>query len=66
MVVGNMSASVGPQGGPRPPAAPRRAAPPAMPDAPDLSHLTEEERSIIMAVMARQKDEEEKERAMLK
>ncbi|XP_030290988.1 regulating synaptic membrane exocytosis protein 1 isoform X9 [Sparus aurata] len=56
-----MSASVGPQGGPRPP-----TAPPSMPDIPDLSHLTEEERKIIMAVMARQKEEEDKEQAMLK
>ncbi|XP_041838496.1 regulating synaptic membrane exocytosis protein 1 isoform X13 [Melanotaenia boesemani] len=56
-----MSASVGPQGGPRPP-----TVPPTMPDLPDLSHLTEEERKIIMAVMARQKEEEEKEQAMLK
>ncbi|XP_074487097.1 regulating synaptic membrane exocytosis protein 1-like isoform X24 [Sebastes fasciatus] len=56
-----MSASVGPQGGPRPP-----TAPPAMPDLPDLSHLTEEERKIIMGVMARQKEEEDKEQAMLK
>ncbi|XP_051939792.1 regulating synaptic membrane exocytosis protein 1 isoform X3 [Hippocampus zosterae] len=56
-----MSASVGPQSGPRPP-----TVPPSMPDLPDLSHLTEEERKIIMAVMARQKEEEEKERAMLK
>ncbi|XP_032382738.1 regulating synaptic membrane exocytosis protein 1 isoform X18 [Etheostoma spectabile] len=56
-----MSASVGPQGGPRPP-----TAPPSMPDLPDLSHLTEEERKIIMAVMARQKEEEDKEQAMLK
>uniref|UniRef100_A0A7N6AN57 Regulating synaptic membrane exocytosis 1 n=1 Tax=Anabas testudineus TaxID=64144 RepID=A0A7N6AN57_ANATE len=55
-----MSASVGPQGGPRPP-----TVPPSMPDLPDLSHLTEEERKIIMAVMARQKEEEEKEQAML-
>ncbi|KAM6939976.1 LOW QUALITY PROTEIN: regulating synaptic membrane exocytosis protein 1-like [Xenentodon cancila] len=56
-----MSVSVGPQGGPRPP-----TAPPSMSDLPDLSHLTEEERKIIMAVMARQKEEEEKEQAMLK
>uniref|UniRef100_A0A3Q3FTX2 Regulating synaptic membrane exocytosis 1 n=1 Tax=Labrus bergylta TaxID=56723 RepID=A0A3Q3FTX2_9LABR len=56
-----MSASVGPQGGPRPP-----TAPPSMPDLPDLSHLTEEERKIIMGVMARQKEEEDKEQAMLK
>lgn len=61
MVVEKMSASVGPQGGPRPP-----TVPPSMPDVPDLSHLTEEERKIIMAVMARQKEEEEKEQAMLK
>uniref|UniRef100_A0A8B9LDR6 Regulating synaptic membrane exocytosis 1a n=1 Tax=Astyanax mexicanus TaxID=7994 RepID=A0A8B9LDR6_ASTMX len=51
-----MSASVGPRGGPRPP-----TAPPTMPDLPDLSHLTEEERQIIMAVMVRQKEEEAKE-----
>ncbi|XP_035261159.1 regulating synaptic membrane exocytosis protein 1 isoform X6 [Anguilla anguilla] len=56
-----MSASVGPQSGPRPPTAPT-----SMPDLPDLSHLTEEERKIIMAVMVRQKEEEEKEDAMLK
>uniref|UniRef100_A0A8C2YZX1 Regulating synaptic membrane exocytosis 1 n=1 Tax=Cyclopterus lumpus TaxID=8103 RepID=A0A8C2YZX1_CYCLU len=56
-----MSASVGPQGGPRPP-----TVPPSMPDLPDLSHLTEEERKIIMAVMERQKEEEDKEQAMLK
>ncbi|KAM9818849.1 regulating synaptic membrane exocytosis protein 1 isoform 23-T25 [Syngnathus typhle] len=56
-----MSASVGPQSGPRPP-----TVPPSMPDLPDLSHLTEEERKIIMAVMARQKEEEDKEQAMLK
>uniref|UniRef100_A0A3Q3LBX8 Regulating synaptic membrane exocytosis 1b n=1 Tax=Mastacembelus armatus TaxID=205130 RepID=A0A3Q3LBX8_9TELE len=55
-----MSASVGPQGGPRPPTVPS-----SMPDLPDLSHLTEEERKIIMAVMARQKEEEEKEQAIL-
>nr|XP_029496496.1 regulating synaptic membrane exocytosis protein 1-like isoform X4 [Oncorhynchus nerka] len=55
-----MSASVGPRGGPRPPVAPV-----SMPE-PDLSHLTEEERKIIMAVLARQKEEEEKEEAMLK
>ncbi|GLD56193.1 keratin, type I cytoskeletal 19-like protein [Lates japonicus] len=61
VVVEKMSASVGPQGGPRPP-----TVPPSMPDQPDLSHLTEEERKIIMAVMARQKEEEEKEQAMLK
>uniref|UniRef100_A0A8D3AF55 Regulating synaptic membrane exocytosis protein 1-like n=1 Tax=Scophthalmus maximus TaxID=52904 RepID=A0A8D3AF55_SCOMX len=55
-----MSASVGPQGGPRPP-----TVPPSMPDVPDLSHLTEEERKIIMAVMARQKEEEDKEQAIV-
>uniref|UniRef100_A0A8C8JST9 Regulating synaptic membrane exocytosis 1 n=1 Tax=Oncorhynchus tshawytscha TaxID=74940 RepID=A0A8C8JST9_ONCTS len=52
------TASVGPQGGPRPP-----TAPPTVPELPDLSHLTEEERKIIMAVMDRQKEEEEKEEA---
>uniref|UniRef100_A0A7N6ARN3 Regulating synaptic membrane exocytosis 1a n=1 Tax=Anabas testudineus TaxID=64144 RepID=A0A7N6ARN3_ANATE len=51
-----MFASVGPRGGPRPPVAP------AIPE-PDLSHLTEEERKIIMAVLARQKEEEAKEEA---
>ena len=61
VVVEKMSASVGPQSGPRPP-----AAQPSMADMPDLSHLTEEERKIIMAVMDRQKEEEEKEDAMLK
>ncbi|XP_046692978.1 regulating synaptic membrane exocytosis protein 1 isoform X3 [Silurus meridionalis] len=55
-----MAASVGPQGGPR------ASVPTPMPDIPDLSHLTEEERKIILAVMARQKEEEEKEQAMLK
>ncbi|KAM9490346.1 regulating synaptic membrane exocytosis protein 1 isoform 4-T4 [Salvelinus alpinus] len=55
------TASVGPQGGPRPP-----TAPPTVPELPDLSHLTEEERKIIMAVMDRQKEEEEKEEAVLK
>uniref|UniRef100_A0A8D0C8S6 Regulating synaptic membrane exocytosis 1 n=1 Tax=Salvator merianae TaxID=96440 RepID=A0A8D0C8S6_SALMN len=54
------SSSVGPRG-PRPP-----TVPPPMQELPDLSHLTEEERSIIMAVMDRQKEEEEKEEAMLK
>lgn len=33
---------------------------------PDLSHLTEEERKIIQAVMDRQKKEEEKEQSVLK
>ncbi|XP_060091924.1 regulating synaptic membrane exocytosis protein 1 isoform X34 [Heteronotia binoei] len=54
------SSSVGPRG-PRPP-----TVPPPMQELPDLSHLTEEERNIIMAVMDRQKEEEEKEEAMLK
>ncbi|XP_067467897.1 regulating synaptic membrane exocytosis protein 2 isoform X4 [Thunnus thynnus] len=36
------------------------------PELPDLSHLTEEERSIILSVMDRQKKEEEKEQSMLK
>lgn len=56
---GKMFASVGPRGGPRPPVAP------AIPE-PDLSHLTEDERKIIMAVLARQREEEAKEEAMLK
>uniref|UniRef100_A0A8C2IES7 Regulating synaptic membrane exocytosis 1 n=1 Tax=Cyprinus carpio TaxID=7962 RepID=A0A8C2IES7_CYPCA len=51
-----MSASVGAQSGPRPPTVPA-----PMPDMPDLSHLTEEERKVIMAVMVRQREEEEKE-----
>ncbi|XP_027406717.1 regulating synaptic membrane exocytosis protein 1 isoform X34 [Bos indicus x Bos taurus] len=55
-----MSSAVGPRG-PRPP-----TVPPPMPELPDLSHLTEEERNIILAVMDRQKEEEEKEEAMLK
>ncbi|XP_075933255.1 regulating synaptic membrane exocytosis protein 1 isoform X2 [Anarhichas minor] len=54
-----MFASVGPRGGPRPLVAP------AIPE-PDLSHLTEEERKIIMAVLARQREEEAKEEAMIK
>ncbi|XP_078255106.1 regulating synaptic membrane exocytosis protein 1-like isoform X2 [Rhinoraja longicauda] len=49
-----MSASLGPRA-PAPAAA-----------VPDLSHLTEEERSIIMAVLDRQREEERKEEAMLK
>ncbi|KAI2657845.1 Regulating synaptic membrane exocytosis protein 2 [Labeo rohita] len=56
-----MSASVGPRGGPRPPTAQS-----SIPELPDLSHLTEEERKIIMAVMVRQREEEEKDEAMLK
>ncbi|XP_047589123.1 regulating synaptic membrane exocytosis protein 1 isoform X47 [Lutra lutra] len=55
-----MSSAVGPRGS-RPP-----TVPPPMQELPDLSHLTEEERNIIMAVMDRQKEEEEKEEAMLK
>ncbi|XP_047589084.1 regulating synaptic membrane exocytosis protein 1 isoform X11 [Lutra lutra] len=54
-----MSSAVGPRGS-RPP-----TVPPPMQELPDLSHLTEEERNIIMAVMDRQKEEEEKEEAML-
>ncbi|XP_076006651.1 regulating synaptic membrane exocytosis protein 2 isoform X2 [Genypterus blacodes] len=37
-----------------------------MPEMPDLSHLTEEERKIILGVMDRQKKEEAKEQSMLK
>uniref|UniRef100_A0A671F272 Regulating synaptic membrane exocytosis 1 n=1 Tax=Rhinolophus ferrumequinum TaxID=59479 RepID=A0A671F272_RHIFE len=55
-----MSSAAGPRG-PRPP-----TVPPPMQELPDLRHLTEEERNIIMAVMDRQKEEEEKEEAMLK
>uniref|UniRef100_A0A8C2A504 Regulating synaptic membrane exocytosis 1a n=1 Tax=Cyprinus carpio TaxID=7962 RepID=A0A8C2A504_CYPCA len=55
-----MSASVGPRGGPRPPTAQN-----SIPELPDLSHLTEEERKIIMAVMIRQREEEAKDEAML-
>ncbi|XP_062896363.1 regulating synaptic membrane exocytosis protein 1-like isoform X2 [Mobula hypostoma] len=50
-----MSASLGP-----------RAPVTATATVPDLSHLTEEERSIIMAVLDRQREEERKEEAMLK
>ncbi|XP_059412805.1 regulating synaptic membrane exocytosis protein 2-like isoform X3 [Carassius carassius] len=39
---------------------------PASPAPPDLSHLTEDERRIILSVMERQKKEEEKEQSMLK
>ncbi|XP_061071984.1 regulating synaptic membrane exocytosis protein 2 isoform X1 [Conger conger] len=56
-----MSAPHGPRGGP--------AAPPAdalLPEVPDLSHLTEEEKKIILGVMDRQKKEVEKEQSMLK
>ncbi|XP_049323475.1 regulating synaptic membrane exocytosis protein 2 isoform X18 [Astyanax mexicanus] len=51
-----MSAPLGPRGGPAT----------VLPDMPDLSHLTEEERKIIQDVMDRQKREEEKEQSMLK
>ncbi|XP_054446337.1 regulating synaptic membrane exocytosis protein 2 isoform X4 [Pteronotus mesoamericanus] len=59
-----MSAPIGPRGRP----APTQAAsqPPLQPEMPDLSHLTEEERKIILAVMDRQKKEEEKEQSVLK
>ncbi|XP_073186457.1 regulating synaptic membrane exocytosis protein 2 isoform X16 [Lepidochelys kempii] len=59
-----MSAPVGPRGGPAPPPPPPPQAP--QPEMPDLSHLTEEERKIILAVMERQKKEEEKEQSVLK
>ncbi|XP_068788968.1 regulating synaptic membrane exocytosis protein 2 isoform X21 [Struthio camelus] len=59
-----MSAPVGPRGGPAPPQPPPPPAP--QPEMPDLSHLTEEERKIILAVMDRQKKEEEKEQSVLK
>ncbi|KAM4705487.1 regulating synaptic membrane exocytosis protein 2 isoform 5-T5 [Rhinophrynus dorsalis] len=59
-----MSAPVGPRGGPLPPAQPQPQD--LLPEMPDLSHLTEEERKIIMAVMDRQKKEEEKEQSVLK
>nr|XP_055067100.1 regulating synaptic membrane exocytosis protein 2 isoform X18 [Misgurnus anguillicaudatus] len=49
-----MSAPAGPHSGP------------VLPEMPDLSHLTEEERKIILGVMDRQKKEEEKEQSMLK
>ncbi|XP_032876677.1 regulating synaptic membrane exocytosis protein 1-like isoform X11 [Amblyraja radiata] len=55
-----MSASLGP----RAPAASAASAA-TVPAVPDLSHLTEEERSIIMAVLDRQREEERKEEAML-
>ncbi|XP_024646760.2 regulating synaptic membrane exocytosis protein 2 isoform X10 [Macaca nemestrina] len=59
-----MSAPVGPRG--RPAATPAASQPPLQPEMPDLSHLTEEERKIILAVMDRQKKEEEKEQSVLK
>uniref|UniRef100_A0A3B4XA05 Regulating synaptic membrane exocytosis 2 n=1 Tax=Seriola lalandi dorsalis TaxID=1841481 RepID=A0A3B4XA05_SERLL len=63
-----MSAPHGPRGGPGPAAAAAAAASAAgaMPEMPDLSHLTEEERKIILGVMDRQKKEEAKEQSMLK
>ncbi|XP_038600831.1 regulating synaptic membrane exocytosis protein 2 isoform X32 [Tachyglossus aculeatus] len=61
-----MSAPVGARGGPSPlPPAPAPA-PAPRPEAPDLSHLTDEERRIILAVMDRQKKEDEKEQSVLK
>ncbi|XP_053415678.1 regulating synaptic membrane exocytosis protein 2 isoform X43 [Nycticebus coucang] len=59
-----MSAPVGPRGRPAP--TPAACQPPLQPEMPDLSHLTEEERNIILAVMDRQKKEEEKEQSVLK
>ncbi|XP_046875549.1 regulating synaptic membrane exocytosis protein 2 [Hypomesus transpacificus] len=56
-----MSAPLGPPGGPAAPVTGQ-----GEPDLPDLSHLTEEERKIILSVMDRQKKEEEKEQTMLK
>ncbi|XP_077604391.1 regulating synaptic membrane exocytosis protein 2 isoform X21 [Crocuta crocuta] len=59
-----MSAPVGPRGRPAP--TPAASQPPLQPEMPDLSHLTEEERKIILAVMDRQKKEEEKEQSVIK
>uniref|UniRef100_A0A8I3W6T7 Regulating synaptic membrane exocytosis 2 n=1 Tax=Callithrix jacchus TaxID=9483 RepID=A0A8I3W6T7_CALJA len=59
-----MSAPVGPRGRLAP--TPAASQPPLQPEMPDLSHLTEEERKIILAVMDRQKKEEEKEQSVLK
>ncbi|XP_058441657.1 regulating synaptic membrane exocytosis protein 2 isoform X49 [Marmota monax] len=59
-----MSAPVGPRGRPAP--TPAASQPLPQPEMPDLSHLTEEERKIILAVMDRQKKEEEKEQSVLK
>ncbi|XP_054477393.1 regulating synaptic membrane exocytosis protein 2 isoform X6 [Anoplopoma fimbria] len=56
-----MSAPHGPRGGPGPAAAPAASAAGAMPEMPDLSHLTEDERKIILGVMDRQKKEDAKE-----
>ncbi|XP_075438649.1 regulating synaptic membrane exocytosis protein 2 isoform X29 [Ascaphus truei] len=61
-----MSAPLGPRGGPLPPAQPQPQPQAPLPEMPDLSHLTEEERKIILAVMDRQKKEEEKEQSVLK
>ncbi|XP_032373696.1 regulating synaptic membrane exocytosis protein 2 isoform X8 [Etheostoma spectabile] len=61
-----MSAPQGPRGGPGPAAAAAASAAGAMPEMPDLSHLTEEERKIILGVMDRQKKEDAKEQSMLK
>ncbi|XP_038848652.1 regulating synaptic membrane exocytosis protein 2-like [Salvelinus namaycush] len=55
-----MSAPLGPRG---PCASPPTG---ALHDLPDLSHLTEDERKIILGVMDRQKKEDEKEQSMLK
>ncbi|XP_068093916.1 regulating synaptic membrane exocytosis protein 2 isoform X45 [Hyperolius riggenbachi] len=57
----NMSAPLGPRGGPLQP-----AQQPLLPEMPDLSHLTEDERKTILAVMDRQKKEEEKEQSVLR
>uniref|UniRef100_A0A8C0B9Q7 Regulating synaptic membrane exocytosis 2 n=1 Tax=Buteo japonicus TaxID=224669 RepID=A0A8C0B9Q7_9AVES len=57
-----MSAPAWPRGCPAPPQPP----PAPQPEMPALSHLTEEERKIILAVMDRQKKEEEKEQSVLK
>ncbi|XP_042318905.1 regulating synaptic membrane exocytosis protein 2 isoform X4 [Sceloporus undulatus] len=59
-----MSAPIGARGGPAPQPPPPPPPPPS--ELPDLSHLTEEERKIIQAVMDRQKKEEEKEQSVLK
>ena len=59
-----MSAPVGPRGRPAP--TPAASQPPRQPEMPDLSPHTEEERKIILAVMDRQKKEEEKEQSVLK
>lgn len=53
-----MTSAAAPKAGP-----PLSAGPPPMPD---LSHLTEEERRIIESVMARQKEEEDREKEILK